>query len=751
MILVGTTVSGASEFVVAPYLLDVTDHSATVAFHLDEALPAVVHIHDREQVRAFVSAGASESHFVPVTGLEPSRAYRYSVVCGDGAVQTTAEDPGYVIRTAGRAGESFTFAVYGDARPGDTGTDRYHRAVVDRVIEVDPAFCLILGDMVDSGADRDQWRAFLDIEAPMLRRAAAFTVFGDNDFAGGRGLGAQFFPALEKGYYHFVWNGVHFFAARTYDTRGAQPRDELDADSPQFRWLDAELATPEVQAAPFRVVFMHDPVYISRGRSAEVLGRTWAPMLRTRRVDVVFASWHLYERLHVDGVIYVTTGGAGAELLWQEPNPAFPAQADARRHHFCRVDVTDGAMTIRAIADDGTILDSITIAPKPLGQDDAGRLARASRRLRREIRLDAGQEAPALRLFLFSYDCAFCKRLLNVLLPRWARDAGVTLDVSYYDLAIEGVYELLMAAGADFGRQSADIPTVFVGDAVIGGEREIAETLPAQLAAFRRDPQAYAQRAVQPFEQSHDTTALRERAFTSLALGLVIGAGLLDGINPCAFTTVIFLLSYLSLAGGTRRQLVRTGGLFTLAVFLTYLGIGLAFSRVAAIITANRVVATAVHAALLALVTVLAGLSAVDFVRCLRGRAASITLQLPGFLKKSIRGRIRNFARGGATAGIAAFVLGAVIAGAELACTGQVYIPIVTMLSEPRYRAEAAFYLLAYNFAFVLPLVVVFLLAAFGVSSKRMGDVLARHVALVKLAMTALFAAMAGVLVFNLL
>jgi len=69
-----------------------------------------------------------------------------------------------------------------------------------------------------------------------------------------------------------------------------------------------------------------------------------------------------------------------------------------------------------------------------------------------------------------------------------------------------------------------------------------------------------------------EAIAERFRSFSPLA---VAGAGLVDGVNPCAFTTIIFLLSVLTLLGKTRKEMFAVGVGFTLAVFLAYLLLGL--------------------------------------------------------------------------------------------------------------------------------------------------------------------------------
>jgi cytochrome c biogenesis protein CcdA len=604
--------------------------------------------------------------------------------------------------------------------------------------------------MVDDGSKTQLWDDFFQIESKLLRRTAVYPVLGDNDFANGKGLYSDFSPSLSPGYYRFEWGGVQFLGLNAWGTRGDQKNDEFNADSPQLKWLESELAKNEVQKAPFRVVFLHDPVYISRGRASELLHRTLVPILKKYKVDVVFASWHLYERSVSEEITYIITGGAGAELIWMDKDKNYPSQADAREYHFCKVEVNSNAMTISAIAANGTVLDNITLTPRASEPQTAGRLERAATRLAKEIHISSDDNNPSVPLYFFSSDCTFCRQLLDYELPKLARDYKVSLEILYYDLGVEGTYELFLNAGAEFGRQGVDIPAIFIGRSVLGGETEISKNLPVELAKFSKNPQSYLEQMITPFTSSHDTTTIKEEEFNALTYGIVLSAGLLDGINPCAFTTVIFLISYLSLVGGKRGQMLYTGGMFTLAVFVTYLVIGLAFFNFAKLILREHLIATIVNSVLLIIVAALAVFSLVDFVRCLKGNVTDITLQLPDFLKGKIREKIRNYAKNKTAIIGASFVLGVVIAGMELTCTGQVYFPIVTMISEPRHRVAATMYLFSYNIAFILPLVAVFLLATFGVTSERMGIFFRRHIALIKLGLALLFIAMAVMIVFNL-
>jgi cytochrome c biogenesis protein CcdA len=407
-------------------------------------------------------------------------------------------------------------------------------------------------------------------------------------------------------------------------------------------------------------------------------------------------------------------------------------------------------MTISAVSTNGTILDSITLTPRSGEGQISDRVEAAARRLAKQMIIAPEPNLPEIELIFFSSDCSYCRKLLNSELPRVAKKYRVAMKVSYYDLGVDGTYDLFLNAGQEFGKQGADVPAIFIGRTVLGGEKEITGRLGDEIADFCRNSAAYHSREIKPFQKIHDTATIKENAFNTLTYSIVLGAGLLDGINPCAFTTVIFLISYLGLVGGTRKQMLYTGGMFTLAVFIAYFAIGILFFSLVKMIIRQHVFSVVINSLLLAFVLFLAVFSFIDFIRCLRGRVSDITLQLPKFLRDRIHARIRDFARNKLAVGGASFLLGIVIAGMELTCTGQVYFPIITMISEPKYRVAATTYLFSYNVAFILPLVVVFLLATFGITSQKMGNFFKDKVPAVKLGLCILFLAIGALVAFNL-
>lgn len=238
-----------------------------------------------------------------------------------------------------------------------------------------------------------------------------------------------------------------------------------------------------------------------------------------------------------------------------------------------------------------------------------------------------------------------------------------------------------------------------------------------------------------------------DRRYQALTLPVVIIAGLLDGINPCAFATIIFFLSYLQIARRTPREMLMVGAAFISAVFIAYLTAGLIlYSVLDALNERFAGIQEWMNYSFATLALVAAAYSFRDAYRARGGRLDEMTLQLPAFLKTRIRGVIRSGAKARNFV-IAAFISGLLISLLELACTGQVYAPIIYQIQQGRLDAIA--WLVTYNLAFVAPLIVIFLLAYGGLRSETLIGFQKRHTTSVKLALGLLFVVLAGVILFG--
>lgn len=232
----------------------------------------------------------------------------------------------------------------------------------------------------------------------------------------------------------------------------------------------------------------------------------------------------------------------------------------------------------------------------------------------------------------------------------------------------------------------------------------------------------------------------------------VAAAGLIDGVNPCSFTAIVFFISFLGLQGYKKRMITGTGLAFVEATFLTYIGIGLGLFSFLYKIKSFGII-SGVIAILVGLGSIMLGvLSIFDALRFYRTKSVSqISLQMPGVLKKKIQSmitdsyRVKNgtnaqAVKNGMRMVTVALSLGVVISLFETACTGQVYLPtVVYILRTNSGVANALQYLLLYNIMFIVPLIFVFIFSILGARSEKIAEIVKRNLVLVKLLLGLLF------------
>ena len=239
--------------------------------------------------------------------------------------------------------------------------------------------------------------------------------------------------------------------------------------------------------------------------------------------------------------------------------------------------------------------------------------------------------------------------------------------------------------------------------------------------------------------------------FQSFGLLTIVAAGLVDGINPCAFATMIFLIAYLSAYERKGREILAAGLAFTAGVFLTYTGVGFGLLRFLTLLPFLNVIGKWLYLATMLVCLALAWGSIADYFKARAGKAQEMTLRLPDRFRNLTRRLIRKGASVRQFVPVS-FVLGFAVSIVEFACTGQVYLPtIVFVLGIAEWRTRAGLALVLYNTMFILPLVVVFLLVYFGTTSEQLMAWLTRRTAAIKLGTAALFVLLAGWLGYSII
>ena len=220
----------------------------------------------------------------------------------------------------------------------------------------------------------------------------------------------------------------------------------------------------------------------------------------------------------------------------------------------------------------------------------------------------------------------------------------------------------------------------------------------------------------------------------------IIAAGLVDGFNPCAFSIIIGLAGVLAVGSHTRRARMLAGWAFCFGSFLTYMLMGLGLMRALKALKGLETVHDVVMYCLAGALFVCSILSIRDAFRYRKAKVpAVITLQLPDTVKKLIR-TIAEVSWSGPTVLVAGIGCGFLVTLLDSLCTGQVYVPVLTLLSRDPHAWHAFVLLVIYNLAFIAPLITIFILAAKGADAARMSVWSKRNVFPSKIGLGVIFA-----------
>ena len=358
--------------------------------------------------------------------------------------------------------------------------------------------------------------------------------------------------------------------------------------------------------------------------------------------------------------------------------------------------------------------------------------------------------ASEINLRFFHSDCRECEETMYFLEDL----EGAFEEITLHDLPLEEEdnYLLLLKLEKELkleNKKNAPV-SIFLYTNVFYGIAEVTNSLPAHIAALQgRDVPLYEPDIQQ---DSQELAKEKMRGFTFMS---VLVNGLLDGINPCAFATLILFISLLSVYGSSKREIIITGLTFTFAVFLTYLALGLGFLNVIKALSIFPKIKFAFDIALIVFCLVCAVLSIKDAFTVSRSgtgekESESLILKLPPRLRGMIT-RILSAYAGKKRWLFGVFLAGFLVSLLESVCTGQVYIPTINLIikNDPA-RITAWLWLLFYNFLFALPLIVLTFLAAFGLKSQFMLKVQRKGAVPIRIGMALLFVFMAALLIAHL-
>lgn len=181
-------------------------------------------------------------------------------------------------------------------------------------------------------------------------------------------------------------------------------------------------------------------------------------------------------------------------------------------------------------------------------------------------------------------------------------------------------------------------------------------------------------------------------------LPLVGVAALIDSINPCAFGILLLTIAFLLSLQKTRSSILKIGSVYILGLVTVYILIGLGILQALHLFNTPHFMAKVGAAILIAL----GGINLINeffpsFPIKLRIPQAAHTKMATLMNKASLP---------------AAFLLGVLVGLCEFPCTGGPYLMVLGLLHDQGTYFAGVGYLLLYNLIFILPLVIILLIAS---------------------------------------
>lgn len=215
----------------------------------------------------------------------------------------------------------------------------------------------------------------------------------------------------------------------------------------------------------------------------------------------------------------------------------------------------------------------------------------------------------------------------------------------------------------------------------------------------------------------------------AITLPTVLGAAVIDGINPCAFTVLLLFVTAMLAAAQSgpvqpvalRMRMVGLGAIFIGAIFLTYLALGVGLLQSTRLLTNQHIPARvgALGAIFLGL-WMLKDFFLPDWGWQLHG---------PAWMGEVARRTARQATVPGLMGG------GVLIGLCTVPCSGAVYLGVLSLLALQTSALVGYGYLVLYNLVFILPLVVILAVATARPTLRQLAHWNLRHKQWVRLAL----------------
>lgn len=348
-----------SKIAFGPYLQQVSYKDAEICWSTIEGTTTILNsdsiIQEINQYR---------QHKSIISNLMPNTKYSYDVL-KDGTNRGKGS-----FTTLPKKADPFHFVALGDTR----SRHDVHQKIVNRIIDVNPAFVVNTGDLVANGNSLDDWEHFFRINEKLIRNVPYYTVLGNHEHNSEYYYDFFSLPGNES--YYFFTVGDALFVILDMEGADYKTPAYLNGNSREIFWENINKKYFEKEkewlenvltlnnSAGFIFVFFHPTYYSihkSRVEEAEQRRLFWGDIFERHNVTAVLNGHdHYYHHAINNNTHYIVTAGGGAPLY--ATDAIQPQTINYKKiEHFIDIDVKTDNAVFHVIDIDGNEIDTIHV------------------------------------------------------------------------------------------------------------------------------------------------------------------------------------------------------------------------------------------------------------------------------------------------------------------------------------------------------------------------------------------------------
>ena len=314
--LTAITLTATAEVRIAPHLNNVSTTGVTFSWETTEPAAGMVELSSLYGGHPITAAKTDPEkiNLLRVEGLEPDTEYSYTLTT-DGQTFTNS------FKTAPAEPRPISFCVIGDSRRW--GTTVADTGMIDHMLQWNPEFFLINGDLVFDGHVHEQWPEHFDRFGSLVGKYMVASARGNHEGSILKDVENDWFgkmhelPGEGEPYSAFTWGNTHIILLSWEQTVFPHLQPQC------AEWLDSHLATVDTQ---YKIICQHFPIYCTGYYSADDERKEDSENMRYQRdvmdkydLDAHFSGHtHIYERHYPlrnqkrddeNGILYVVNGG----------------------------------------------------------------------------------------------------------------------------------------------------------------------------------------------------------------------------------------------------------------------------------------------------------------------------------------------------------------------------------------------------------------------------------------------------------